>query len=86
MKKTISYGDFEREFEAYNRAEQFSQEGLEALFNWLESHEEDTGEEIELDVIALCCEFTEYESLEELQESYTDIESLDDLYDRTQVI
>ena len=45
-----------------------------------------TGEEVELDVIALCCEYTEYENLEELQENYTDIDSMEKLEDRTTVI
>ena len=86
MKQTINFTDFQRAFTDCNREDNFSYEALQALFNWIEEYEEDIGEEIELDVIALCCEFTEYESLEELQESYTDIKSLDDLYDHTQVI
>ena len=30
----------------------------------------DTGEEIELDVIALCCEYAEYDSLKEYNDAY----------------
>ena len=86
MKQTINFTDFQRAFTDCNREGNFSYEALKALFYWLEELEEDTGEEIELDVIALCCEFTEYESLEELQESYTYIESLEDLHLYTQVI
>ena len=74
MKQTINFTDFQRAFTDYNREDNFSYEALQGLFDWLEEYEESTGVEVELDVIAICCEFTEYESLEELKESYTDIE------------
>lgn len=60
--------------------------GKRALFDYLEAYEEDTGDEVEFDVIALCCEYTEYENLKELQEDYTDIKSIEDLEDHTTVI
>ena len=41
------------------RGEQFTYEGLEQLFEHLEQLEADTGEELELDVIALCCDYSE---------------------------
>jgi hypothetical protein len=68
------------------RGEQFSYEGLKALYEYLEEYE--TGEQqIELDVISLCCEYAEYKSLEEFQEDYNqDYKSLGDIMDRTQVI
>lgn len=70
-----------------NRSENFSYEGLEALYNYLEQYEEDTGEEIELDIIALCCEFSEYESLEAFQNDYGDeYKSINDIEYRTTVI
>jgi len=86
MKKTISENGFVREFENMNRADQFSDYGLRQIFNHLEQLEDETGDEIELDVIAICCELTEYESLEELQNDYSDIEDEDDLYGSTAVI
>ena len=46
----------------------------------------DIGEIIELDTVALCCEYSEYEDLAELQENYTDIKDLEDLQNNTQVI
>ena len=66
------------------RKEQFSYEGLEALFEYLEGIEEQTDCEIELDVIALCCEYREGTINEIL--SYYDLETLDELIDRTTVI
>ena len=59
MKTTVSRYDFERAFVDYGRKDQFSYEALGLLFDYLESYEQDTGEEIELDVIALCCDYCE---------------------------
>lgn len=43
-----------------NRSDNFSFKGKKALFDYLEQYEEGTGQEIELDIVALCCEYTEY--------------------------
>ena len=86
MKTTINSTDFIQAFNAYGRGDQFSYAALRALYDYLTDLEEDCDMEIELDVIALCCEFSEYESLEELKENYSDIDTLEDLYEHTQVI
>jgi len=65
MKQTVNYTDFVDAFRTHNRMDQFSYDGLRALFEHFEQYEEDTGEEIELDVIALCCDFSEYPSAKE---------------------
>lgn len=74
MKKTISFYDFECAFVDfdYNRGNNFSYEGKKALFEYIEELESDTGEETELDVIALCCEFTEYSNIQEFVANYSD--------------
>ena len=59
MKKTVSIYDFRDAFLANGRATQFSYEGLQVLFDYLEDYEADTGEELELDVVALCCDYVE---------------------------
>ena len=87
MKVTINFDGFERAFQRYGRGEQFSYEGLQALFEWLEDIESDMGEEQELDVIGLCCEFAEFENLKEFQDDYgTDYESIEDIENETIVI
>jgi hypothetical protein len=86
MKKTIDLKDFKREFEVCGRDNQFSEKGSEALFNYLEDLENETYEEYELDVIALCCDFTEYESLEEYNKEHDELDSIDDIEDFTTVI
>lgn len=72
MKKTISSYDFERAFLDMNREANFTYAGRKALFDYLEELEEDTGEEMELDVIAICCDFTEFENVQEFVEAYDD--------------
>lgn len=57
-------------FRLAGRGDQFSYEGLEVLFDYLEQLSEDTGEPIELDVVGLCCDYYE-SSIEELIEQYS---------------
>lgn len=71
MKQDISLSEFRDAFHAMNRGDNFSYEGLEALYNYLTNLENECGIEIELDVIALCCEYTEYESPMEFCANYT---------------
>ena len=80
MKTTVGYYDFVKAFKDYDREAHFPT-GLSALWDYLEEMEEDTGEELELDVIGLCCDYTEYADLAEFQaehnaEDYPDIESI----------
>ena len=86
MKQSINASQFDDAFISMGRGDQFSYAGRQALYEYLEQLDEDCGTETELDVIALCCEFSEYSSFEELQENYSDIESIGDLRDRTTVI
>ena len=88
MKQTINVYDFRDAFRNHQRADNFSYEGLTALFEYLEELEEDTGEEMELDVIALCCDFTEWNSLEEFNDYYggESCETLDDVAELTSII
>jgi hypothetical protein len=88
MKKTINFYDFSDAFRKAGRADQFTYEGQRAIFDYLEEYEDSTGEEIELDVVAICCEYMEYENLEEFHNIYDkeDYPNLDKLRDYTQVI
>jgi len=86
MKTTVNFYDFTQAWDEYNHETSFTYEGKRALFEYLEQLEQDIGEEIELDIVALDCEFEEYADLDELKANYPDIETLGDLYDNTQVI
>lgn len=75
--KTFDLYDFRREFERYDRGDRFSDEALEELYNYYD----DFGEPYELDVIEICCNWTEYENLEEYAKAYmdeSDFEGMDD--------
>ena len=69
MKTTIDLYDFRDAFHRMGRADQFSHEGLHILFDYLEEMERDIGEEMELDVIALCCDYSE-DTIEDIAENY----------------
>ena len=62
MKQSVNFCDFQDAFTAHGRNDNFSYEGKKALFDWLEELADSCGTETELDVIALCCEFSEYAS------------------------
>ena len=69
---------FREAFRLAGRMDQFSYEGLEVLFDYLEELSEDIGEPIELDVVALCCEYYE-SSIEELIDNYNiDLSEVDE--------
>ena len=70
MKTNVSYYDFKQAFAAHDRIDQFTPMGLILLYDFLIEMEEDTGEEWELDVIALCCDFYEG-TVEEIVENYS---------------
>jgi len=57
--QTVNLHQFREAFRVAGRLDQFSYSGLECLFDYFEEYSEDTGEPFELDVIAICCEFTE---------------------------
>ena len=64
----------------------FSYEGKRALYDYLEEYEDSTDEQVEFDPVALCCEYTEYDSLGDILSNYQNINDLQDLEDHTQVI
>ena len=64
------------------RPDNFSYAGLKALYEYFI---EMGSEEMELDVIGICCEFCQYDTEEEALEAY-DVESMDELGQKTTVI
>jgi len=84
--KTIDEWGFKNAFEKMGRENNFSDYGLSKIFEYQEMFSEECGEDIELDVIAICCDYTEYNSLEELRVDYENIECREDLEYYTQII
>ena len=66
MIRTITEFDFVKSFDDVNRSSNFTIAGRKALFN----HFEEMNPDMELDPIAVCCEYTEYASLEEWKQDY----------------
>lgn len=87
MYMNIGFYEFREAFRLMGRENQFSYEGLYALYNELLSYEEMEGVEMELDVIAICCDYSEWENLKEFQDSYGDeYETMEDVENRFMVI
>lgn len=90
MKRTINIHQFRDAFQS-QRPNQFSYSALSVLFDYLEDLERDLGYEIELDVIALCCDWSEYTSAVNACTAwgwnlFDENEALEKLRDNTQVI
>ena len=77
--KTFNENDFINEFEVYNRMDNFRYKGLRILFNALDELAQDCGMNIEMDVIALCCEYSE-DSIDDIIDNY-DIDLSDESFD-----
>jgi hypothetical protein len=87
MKRTVYLNEFKEDFRAMGMLN-FSSRGLEALYFYFSDYEDETGVEIDLDVVAICCEYTEYDSLEDFQLDYNaeDYPDMDSIMNVTQVI
>jgi hypothetical protein len=77
MKTTVSNSDFHDAFHHANRQENFSYEARNMLFGYLEEYEQASDEELELDVIALCCEWREAETQEIIDDYSIDVEGVE---------
>ena len=71
MYRTINEYEFEQAFKNMDR-DNFSYDGYRALYEFLDEICSSDDKGFELDVIAICCDFTEYENLKEFQSEYYD--------------
>ena len=79
----LNIHEFREAFHKMGRGEQFSHEALGALYDYFN----DIGEDYELDVIAICCDFYEYKNVEGFSKDYgLDCKSWDDAREKTLVI
>ena len=69
MIQTLRLSDFTNAFRNSDRADQFSYEALELIFDYIEDYERDSGEKVEFDMIAICCEWAE-DTPQEIARSY----------------
>ena len=94
MKTIVSELQFVESFRLCGRESQFSVRARYALFSHFEQVEEDSDTEIELDPIAVCCDFAEYPSALKAANDFgfkgneldTEESALDWLHEQTQVV
>lgn len=93
MKTNVSLYDFRGAFMASDTYKnKFSYEGLGALYGYLIEFEDCIGEESEFDMVAICCDFAEFDDWEEFARDYKwfvereDITGIEELRDYTMVI
>jgi hypothetical protein len=61
--------EFAAEFEQWpQRRSHFSRSALHALYEHYDELSNDIGEDIELDVVGMCCEWSEYKDIEAVKE------------------
>ncbi len=78
MKETLSTSQVaDRLYEDRHNAG-WSWAGAHALAEHLEELEQDMGEEMEMDVVAIRCEYSEYESATDAASNYSDFEADED--------
>ena len=79
------FRDYFTRSDQYNNV--FSYHGLTYLYKYLWQLSEDTGKDIEMDYISFCCEYTEYENLEQFQNDYgEEYKTIEDIEEKTTVI
>jgi hypothetical protein len=77
MIQTINVSDFRDAFRSMGRQDQFSYEALGALFDYME----EIAPDFDLDVIALCCDYSE-DTAAQIAEAYDiKVDSVDELED-----
>jgi hypothetical protein len=69
MYQSVNLNGFINAFNEF-RGGNFTPEALELIYEFLTTYEDDTNMETELDVIAICCDFSEM-TVSEVVEAYT---------------
>jgi hypothetical protein len=81
MKTTVYLNEF-RDYFNKIRPTNFSYEGLGIIWDYLAEYENSTGEDVELDVIGICCDFCEAD-IDDIIKNYSiDIEADKDKFEQ----
>jgi len=86
MKQSVNFSAFVDAFHAYNRYDQFGYDALCVLFDYFEEYEDSCGTEIELDVIAICCEYSVDDWFDIAQNYGIDISEEEEEEDKKQIV
>jgi hypothetical protein len=65
----ITKSSFIDAFKRSSRKDQFSYDALGAIYEYLEDYSQDSGENVELDIVAICCDWIEM-SWQDVVQSY----------------
>lgn len=82
MKQTINASDFMQAFQNYNRYDQFGYQALNVLFEYLEECDPD----MELDVIAICCDYSHSDPLTIANDYSIDLSDCDEAEDKANYV
>jgi len=77
---------FVDQFQKANRMDNFSYDALLLLFNYLEDLADDLEEPLELDVIALCCDYSENDYLSIAQDYLIDLADAEEEDEQMEVV
>src|SRR5690606_2068890 len=82
-----SFGDFYRQIPD-TRLDQFSRYGWEQIYDYLDNLSDDLDNDIKVDYIGICCEYSEYTSIEDFLKDYNvdDIEDCEDDEEKLEAI
>jgi hypothetical protein len=85
--QTLDKYSFVRAFEESSRKDQFSSEALEAIFDYLEEYSEQAdSNNIEFDIVGICCEWAE-EGWEGIAKDHNvDLEGCEDDQDKIEAV
>lgn len=86
IKQNINVYQFRDMFAQWGRRNEFSYEALGILFDYLEDYSEHMGEPLELDIVALCCEYDEMSWQEAASDYRIDLSDCEDDDERVEVI
>ena len=67
---------FVQRFIDYGRQDNFSRAALFALYEFYETQADDLGENMEMDVIAICCDWSEL-TIDEIKQEYGNVLDID---------
>lgn len=84
--QTLSKSSFVEAFKQSSRKDQFSYEALETIFDSIEEYSQDLGENVEFDLVSICCDWNE-EGWEGIAKDYSiDLEGCEDDADKIEAV
>ena len=76
--QTVYSGDLYNLACDMNRGKNFGYSGWQAIGDYLENRSDEIGEDVEIDIIAICCDYSMAESADEAWEQVVKFGSIDD--------